>query len=703
MRHMIFRTVILSLSFSLITMTGHLPWLPATPPASAEQHITLGQEKGQAQATELRTSAKTSSATKDSQRSSRKQHKLIRKPQQPTAKLVEIPSATSGLQTEQTSTTSPSATSDSTITQKKDSTTAGTILQTPLAVAPLAAPSTATSTMPLAGAISGTTSLSLSSPTAFAGVAAAGSSAKGTGSVAGRGLQSLSTAMPGLTQLITPATSPVPPAPPTTPTIGRNPAALAFSAVQNGANPAGQSVTINNSGTGTLNWTATSNVPWLTLNGSSAASGTNSGSFAAGVNISGLSVGTHTGNIAITSGGATNSPQSITVTLTITTAPTPTIGLSATSFSFAGIQGGSTPLAQTLTISNTGAGTLSWTVSENAPWLTLNTLSGTGAGTVVLNVNTAGMAAGSYSAPVTVTATGATNTPQTVVVTLSLTAPAVSTITLAPTSLTFSATQGGSNPAGQAVTISNSGTGTLSWSVSTTAAWLSLSPLAGTAPGSFTVTTNVSGLAAGTYTSTIAVTGSGATNSPQSIPVTLTITAAPTVTLNVNPASLDFTATQGAANPANQSLTVSSNTSWTVSTTGSWLTVTPTSASNNGTLTASVNTATATVGTNSGTITITGGGITRTVNVTLTLNSTATSSAILTWTPNTETDLSSYRVYRSTTPGVYGAAIATVPAGTAAYTATGLQVGNTYYFRITAVDSDFNESEPSNEVSKSIF
>jgi fibronectin type 3 domain-containing protein len=75
----------------------------------------------------------------------------------------------------------------------------------------------------------------------------------------------------------------------------------------------------------------------------------------------------------------------------------------------------------------------------------------------------------------------------------------------------------------------------------------------------------------------------------------------------------------------------------------------------------------------------------------------------LTWTPNTDSDLASYRVYQSTTQGVYGAPIATVPAGTASHTATGLQVGNTYYFRITAVDSASNESQPSNEVNKSIF
>jgi len=73
------------------------------------------------------------------------------------------------------------------------------------------------------------------------------------------------------------------------------------------------------------------------------------------------------------------------------------------------------------------------------------------------------------------------------------------------------------------------------------------------------------------------------------------------------------------------------------------------------------------------------------------------------WNANTESDLGSYRVYRSTTPGVYGAALGTVPAGTLTYITSGLQIGTTYFFTITAVDSAGNESPRSNEVSKSIF
>jgi len=120
-------------------------------------------------------------------------------------------------------------------------------------------------------------------------------------------------------------------------------------------------------------------------------------------------------------------------------------------------------------------------------------------------------------------------------------------------------------------------------------------------------------------------------------------------------------------------------------------------------VTVSVNTATATVGTNSGTITITGGGLARTTAFTLTLSTSGSSSAVLTWNASTGPNIASYRVYQSTTSGVYAGASATVGAGALTYTAAGLQVGNTYYFRLTAVDTSGNESQPSNKVSKSIF
>ncbi|MCS6885943.1 MAG: S8 family serine peptidase [Acidobacteriota bacterium] len=99
------------------------------------------------------------------------------------------------------------------------------------------------------------------------------------------------------------------------------------------------------------------------------------------------------------------------------------------------------------------------------------------------------------------------------------------TIGVSPSSLSFSATAGGSNPASQTLSITNTGGGTLNWSASDNAAWLTLSSTSGTAPSNVTASVNISGLAAGTYNATITITATGATNSPVTVPVTLTVSS----------------------------------------------------------------------------------------------------------------------------------------------------------------------------------
>ena len=94
---------------------------------------------------------------------------------------------------------------------------------------------------------------------------------------------------------------------------------------------------------------------------------------------------------------------------------------------------------------------------------------------------------------------------------------------MTPASLSASAAQG-SNASSQSFQVSNSGGGTLSYTISDSATWLSVTPTSGTSTGeqdTITVAYATSGLPAGTYSATITVTASGATNSPQMIPVSL--------------------------------------------------------------------------------------------------------------------------------------------------------------------------------------
>jgi len=108
------------------------------------------------------------------------------------------------------------------------------------------------------------------------------------------------------------------------------------------------------------------------------------------------------------------------------------------------------------------------------------------------------------------------------------------TIGVSPTSLNFTATAGGSNPANQTINITNTGGGTLNFTASDDAPWLTVSPASGTAPSTLTASVNISGLAAGTYNGTITISAAGATNTPVNVPVTLTVNGAGGTELIVN-------------------------------------------------------------------------------------------------------------------------------------------------------------------------
>jgi hypothetical protein len=247
------------------------------------------------------------------------------------------------------------------------------------------------------------------------------------------------------------------------------------------------------------------------------ASGTTPGSLSVSLNTTGLTVGSYSGSVTIAATSAGNSPLTVPENLTVVN---PSIVPSPSSLRFTYATGGTPPAAQSLSINSNGAA-LSYTVSASGgTWLSVTPASGTTPSSVSVSVNITGLAVGTYSGSITIAATGAANTPVTVPVTLTVTLPA---LTVTPSSLTFSYTRGGTAPAAQSVSITSNGSA-LSYTVSTSATWLVVTPTSGTTPGSISVSINTTGLAAGTYTGTVTITSSGASNSPRTVSVTLTVT-----------------------------------------------------------------------------------------------------------------------------------------------------------------------------------
>ena len=207
---------------------------------------------------------------------------------------------------------------------------------------------------------------------------------------------------------------------------------------------------------------------------------------------------------------------------TSATSTTPILTTAPTSLSFSGVAGGTNPAAASLSITNTGGGTLSFTSVSNQTWLTAAPASGTAPATETIGVTISGLTAGTYTGQVTISAAGATGSPAAIPVTLTVT-PAAPVLSVAPASLSFTATTGGANPATSSLNITNTGGGTLSFTSASNQTWLTATPASGTAPSTETVGVNISGLAAGTYTGKVTITAAGASGSPATIPVTLTV------------------------------------------------------------------------------------------------------------------------------------------------------------------------------------
>ncbi|MBQ6276569.1 MAG: S8 family serine peptidase [Bacteroidales bacterium] len=167
-------------------------------------------------------------------------------------------------------------------------------------------------------------------------------------------------------------------------------------------------------------------------------------------------------------------------------------------------------------------------------------------------------------------------------------------LTVNPSSLSYTA-------AGESKTVTV--TSNTSWTATSSATWLTVSPASGSNNGTITAVASAN-TSSSQRTATITISGSGITR-------TVSVTqAGVSYNLTVNPTSLSYTAAG-----ESKTVTVTSNTSWTATSSASWLTVSPASGSNNGTITA-VAAANSSTSQRTTTITVSGSGITRTINVT---------------------------------------------------------------------------------------
>jgi hypothetical protein len=371
---------------------------------------------------------------------------------------------------------------------------------------------------------------------------------------------------------------------PTQPSICLSPTTLTFAAVSNGSLPASQTFTITNCGTGTLNWSVAKDSTWLAAP-SPASGNSNSAVITIAVNTTAKAAGTYRDTIHVSSTNANNSPQVVIVTYAIT-APIPTISLSPTSLSFAAVRNGAVPGTKTFTITNSGTGTLNWSVAADSSWLAApSPSSGTGNSQVItVGVNTTNLSYGVHTGHCTISSTNANNSPQTVTITYTLPQPNIS---LSPTNLSFNAVRNGPNPAPDTFRITNStvNSGTLNWNISDTKNWLSESPTSGDSNSQvITVSITATDSAIGAHYDTITVSSTNAGNSPQRVYVAYTITGS-TPLISLSTSRMDFIAVRNGSTPVSQTFQITNSAggilNWSISDTKDWLNESPMSGNSN--------------------------------------------------------------------------------------------------------------------------
>jgi len=299
-------------------------------------------------------------------------------------------------------------------------------------------------------------------------------------------------------------------------------------------------------------------------------------------------------------------------------------------------------LTEVLAVSNSGAGSLSFTASSvnNSSWISSVTASASSTTRnapvfVQVQVNTSGLKVGSYH-DVILLSSSAGNVQVPVSLFVAASGPILGVDT---TGVLFQAIQGGGSTRTQIVKVLDLGdpSSTVNWTASlvTGSNWLNLVTSSGTAtsttPGnlSLALASNATELAPGPYYAIVKITDSNSLNSPQYVNAVLNLepsTAAPAPDLV--PGGLFFTTVADGSEPAAQQVQI--NTSSDVAVTfhaavttsdgGTWLSVTPSSGNasgnNAGSVTVSVNPTGLAAGIYSGEVSISIGALLESVNVT---------------------------------------------------------------------------------------
>ncbi|NYT12285.1 MAG: choice-of-anchor D domain-containing protein [Methanomassiliicoccales archaeon] len=287
------------------------------------------------------------------------------------------------------------------------------------------------------------------------------------------------------------------------PVLAYSPTSLDFGTVAIGY-IGSQTFEIWNDGGGTLDYTIAAGCGWRTV---SPMSGTSTGehdTITVTVNTGGLSGGTYSCTISISSNGGSGSVSVHVIVLK------PILSYSPTSLDFGSVALGYTG-SKTFEMWNSGEGTLEYSISESCSWITsVSPSTGTSTGehdTITVSIDTSGLSGGSYNYAIPLNSNGGSGTVSTFV-----TVQSEPDLSYSPTSLDFGTVAIGYTGS-KTFEVWNSGDETLEYSISESCSWItSVSPSNGTSTGehdTITVSIDTGGLSSGSYNYAIPLNSNG--------------------------------------------------------------------------------------------------------------------------------------------------------------------------------------------------
>jgi uncharacterized protein (TIGR03437 family) len=431
---------------------------------------------------------------------------------------------------------------------------------------------------------------------------------------------------------------------PTTSKLSASPAQLSFAFQLAHAAPPSQTVQITSSGialpfsfTTTVAGTSNCTQSWLQVTAS-----TNSTPATLTVNVSptGLSAGTCTGNISLTSTTQANGTTTaiIGISLFINSGPLLNVNIPS-GLSNLTLQQGGRPVQFNVGLSSsdsTVAIPYTAAVTAGNSWLAITPASGTTLGQPNITVQvTPGfvLAVGPYAGAIQITSPGLFNNSVTIPIALTITSSSSVTVTPSGTQ-SFTQLQFGALPGSQVLTLTGSTTSNFTTSVTqgTGGSWLNVSPQNGTLsaanPASITLSVAQNSLTQGTYSAQVVIAFQNSSVPSITIFVSLTV-APPASALLATPPTVAFSYQAGGSPPAAQSIAITNPAAGSLpysvsAVSDSWISINPASGSTPGNISVSVSPQSLQPGSYTGSFTLASPGISSTT-VTVSLFVSATS------------------------------------------------------------------------------